>query len=64
MPDFKVQAFHKGEFKDITREDILGTGLYFSFCEREVRSFVIYIFKFFYIDARQYIDVDLSSRDA
>lgn len=24
MPDFKVQAFHKGEFKDITREDILG----------------------------------------
>lgn len=24
MPDFKVQAFHKGEFQDITREDILG----------------------------------------
>lgn len=24
VPDFKVQAFHKGEFKDITRGDILG----------------------------------------
>ena len=27
--EFKVQAFYQGKFMDVTREDTLGTGLYF-----------------------------------
>ena len=34
ISDFTVQAYLNNEFKAVTKEDVLGNGVYFSFIQR------------------------------
>lgn len=41
ITDFKVKAFHNGEFKDVSKEDVLGHWSVFVFYPADFTSLVL-----------------------